>query len=275
MLDQISIRASDASGDEERTASDFQENIFFPSLSLSMSEEQEITKYCLDLMHEYGRTYSSLASCLVSSARPVKVCQNCYGRNNSFQEVFANISTGMGPGNMSCEEVLFRSDRLMLLINLYNYLEDVWTVSECLNCLSKDRGSVSNTTLYFLDLHNQSLSCFEKYKQGNYSKLCVDCRPSYKVLNDFYSKMSNNNSLCIDIEDAMNMTRHLWSTTYKCSLQREENVPVIAVSSFMLFLPLIFYLSNYLHSEQKKRKLMHPRRVKSSHSLKNSQEKYS
>lgn len=55
----------------------------------------------------------------------------------------------------------------------------------------------------------------------------------------------------------MNSTRYSWSKVYNCSLTREENVPVIAVSSFMLFLPLIFYLSNYLHSEQKKRKLMH------------------
>lgn len=55
----------------------------------------------------------------------------------------------------------------------------------------------------------------------------------------------------------MNATRRLWSKTFNCSLKREENVPVIAVSSFMLFLPLIFYLSNYLHSEQKKRKLIH------------------
>lgn len=55
----------------------------------------------------------------------------------------------------------------------------------------------------------------------------------------------------------MNTTRHVWSKTYNCSLKHEENVPVIAVSSFMLFLPLIFYLSNYLHSEQKKRKLIH------------------
>lgn len=55
----------------------------------------------------------------------------------------------------------------------------------------------------------------------------------------------------------MNVTRRLWSKTFNCSLKREENVPVIAVSSFMLFLPIIFYLSNYLHSEQKKRKLIH------------------
>lgn len=54
----------------------------------------------------------------------------------------------------------------------------------------------------------------------------------------------------------MNMTRILWSKNFNCSFPRAETVPVIAVSSFMLFLPIIFYLSSFLHSEQKKRKLI-------------------
>lgn len=39
--------------------------------------------------------------------------------------------------------------------------------------------------------------------QGNYSELCVECKTSYKVLNDLYSNMSKNKSLCIDVEDAV------------------------------------------------------------------------
>lgn len=55
----------------------------------------------------------------------------------------------------------------------------------------------------------------------------------------------------------MNTTHRLWSKSFNCSVPRAETVPVIAVSSFMLFLPIIFYLSSFLHSEQKKRKLIH------------------
>ncbi|KAK3506878.1 hypothetical protein QTP70_030825, partial [Hemibagrus guttatus] len=143
----------------------------------------------------------------------------------------------------------------MVLYNLYSSLENIWLVAECINCLSEH--SVSNTTLYFIDRLNQSQTCFDKYQQVNHTELCVECRTSYKILNDLYSNMSKNRSLCIDVEDAMNATRRLWSKDFKCLLTREENVPVIAVSCFMLFLPLIFYLSSYLHSEQKKRKLIH------------------
>ncbi|KAK2846045.1 hypothetical protein Q7C36_010899 [Tachysurus vachellii] len=254
----------------------FNENSFFSSLSFSLSDsfpgELETTKYCLELLHEFGQTYGSLANCLVSNVRPVKVCQNCYNSYNSFQDVFKNISTG-GPGNKSCHDSLLRSDRLMLLYNLYISFENIWIASECTDCLSEDN-SVSNTTLYFIDRLNQSLTCFEKYQEGNLTELCVECRTSYKILNDLYSNMSGNKTVCIDVEDAMNVTRHLWSKKFKCSLNREENVPVIALCSFMLFLPIIFYLSSYLHSEQKKRKLIHPKRAKSNHSLMNIQDKY-
>ncbi|XP_027003402.1 osteopetrosis-associated transmembrane protein 1 [Tachysurus fulvidraco] len=256
---------------EELKPPAFNENSFFSSLSLSLSAsfpgELETTNYCLELLHEFGQTYGSLAYCLVSNVRPVKVCQNCYNIYNSFQDVFKNISTGTG--NQSCQDSLLRSDRLMLLYNLYISFENTWIASECTGCLSDDKKSVSNKTLYFNDRLNQSLTCFEKY-QGNHTELCVECRTSYKILNDQYSNMS----LCIDVEDAMNVTRHLWSKNFKCSLNREENVPVIALCSFLLFLPIIFYLSNYLHSEQKKRKLIHPSRAKSSHSQMNVQDKY-
>ncbi|MCJ8750052.1 hypothetical protein PDJAM_G00194550 [Pangasius djambal] len=276
ILGESSVHAGGPSRDEELNPPAFKENSYFPSLSLSASfpEELEVTDQCLALLHDFGQRYASLASCLVSNARPVKVCQNCYSGYNSFQEIYTNILNETGPGNVSCQDILLSSDRLMLLSNLYSGIENIWHSSGCHNCLTKDQKGVSNTTLYFFFRHNQSLTCFEKYQQGNQSELCVECRTPYKTLNDLYSKMSNNKSLCIDVEDAMNMTRHLWSKN-NCSLKREDSVPVIAVSSFMLFLPIIFYLSNFLHSEQKKRKLMHPKRAKSNHSLMNIQDKYS
>ncbi|TSL47629.1 Osteopetrosis-associated transmembrane protein 1 [Bagarius yarrelli] len=240
---------------------DFKEARLFSSVPLSLSasfpEELEVSEDCQDLLHDFGQKYASLANCLVSNARPVKVCQNCYSEFNSFQDIYSNISTWMGPGNVSCQDTLLRSDRLMLLYNLYSGVEDIWQTSECTNCLSEDQKLVSNTTHYFIDCLNQSLTCFEKYKQGNHTELCVECRSLYRILNELYSGMSKNKTLCIDVEDAMNMTRRLWSKTFNCLLKREENVPVIVVSGFMLFLPIIFYLSNFLHSEQKKRKLIH------------------
>lgn len=88
MLSEISVHAA------EPKQPAFKENSYFPFLSLvaSFPEELEITDYCLELLHDFGQRYSILSTCLVSNARPVKVCQECYRVYNSFQEIYANIS---------------------------------------------------------------------------------------------------------------------------------------------------------------------------------------
>ncbi|XP_072218266.1 osteopetrosis-associated transmembrane protein 1 isoform X2 [Leuresthes tenuis] len=181
----------------------------------------------------------------------------------------------MGPGNVSCRDSLLRSDRLMLVFQLYSNLNDLWQQSACGQCVTDGFIGLKNDMLFFMATLNQTLTCFDKYKQGNHTELCKNCKSIYRALNELYSGMEENQTLCIDIEDAMNMTRRLWSRNFGCSFPREETVPVIAVSSFMLFLPIIFYLSSFLHSEQKKRKLIHPKRAKSYTTLMNIQDKQS
>ncbi|XP_077367629.1 osteopetrosis-associated transmembrane protein 1 isoform X3 [Festucalex cinctus] len=164
----------------------------------------------------------------------------------------------------------------MVVYLLFSNLNDMWTKSACDNCINDGFQSLTDDTLYFISTLNQTLTCFDRFQQGNHTELCRNCKSAYKSLNELYSGMEKNDTMCIDIEDGMNMTRRLWSKNFKCSFPREETVPVIAVSAFMLFLPIIFYLSSFLHSEQKKRKLIHPKRAKSyASSLVNIQDKQS
>ncbi|XP_042360005.1 osteopetrosis-associated transmembrane protein 1 [Plectropomus leopardus] len=249
---------------------------FSISLLSSFPEDLEISDYCSDLLHIFGQRYVAYVNCLVPAARPVKVCQSCFSSYGSLREIYTNISSDqMGPGNVSCRDSLLRSDRLMLVYLLFSNLKDIWDTSACHNCITEGFQSLTNDTLYFMSTLNQTLTCFEKYQQGNHTELCKDCKNTYRGLNELYGRMEMNQTMCIDIEDAMNMTRRLWSKNFNCSFPREETVPVIAVSSFMLFLPIIFYLSSFLHSEQKKRKLIHPKRAKSYTSLMNIQDKLS
>ncbi|XP_074471461.1 osteopetrosis-associated transmembrane protein 1 [Sebastes fasciatus] len=243
---------------------------------LPFPEDQEISDYCSDLLQIFRKLCVAYVDCLVNASRPVMVCHNCYSSYGSFRNTYYNISSDqMGPGNVSCRDSLLRSDRLMLVYLLYVNLEGIWKKSACDNCIAPGFQSLTNDTLYFMNTLNQTLTCFEKYQQGNHTELCKDCKSSYRSLNEIYGRMENNHTMCIDIEDAMNVTRRLWSKKFNCSFPREETVPVIAVSSFMLFLPIIFYLSSFLHSEQKKRKLIHPKRAKSYSTLMNIQDKLS
>ncbi|XP_054877387.1 osteopetrosis-associated transmembrane protein 1 [Poeciliopsis prolifica] len=246
------------------------------NLLSSFPEDLEISEYCTELLRLFGQRYVAYVNCLVPAARPVRVCQSCSPGYKSLSEVFTNISSDqLGPGNASCRDSILRSDRLMLVFLLYGNLDTIWEKSNCKQCVTTDLKGPNNDTLYYLTLLNQTITCFEKYKEGNHTELCKNCKNTYKGLNDLYSGMEKNSTLCIDLEDSMNMTRKLWSKNFACSVPREETIPVIAVSSFILFLPIILYLSSFLHSEQKKRKLIHPKRAKSHTSLMNIQDKQS
>ncbi|XP_029352552.1 osteopetrosis-associated transmembrane protein 1 [Echeneis naucrates] len=242
----------------------------------SLPESPELTEYCSELLHTFSQRYEAYVGCLIPAARPVQVCRNCSSGYGDLVKVYANISSDQtGPSNVSCKDSLLGSDRLMVVSALYSNVEGLWKSSKCEKCITKELQGPTNSTLYFMSTVSQTLSCFVKYQQGNHTELCKNCKSTYRGLNELYSGMENNDTLCIDLEDMMNMTRILWSKDFGCSLPREEMVPVIAVSSFMLFLPIIFYLSSFLHSEQKKRKLIHPKRAKSYASLMNIQDKMS
>ncbi|XP_010160045.1 PREDICTED: osteopetrosis-associated transmembrane protein 1 [Eurypyga helias] len=193
----------------------------------------------------------------------------------------------------NCAKSILTSDRLQIVVTLSEFFNETWEAANCANCLMNSSEGLTNSTVEFLDLFNKSLTCFEHNLQGqniylppnNYTEVCKNCNETYRMLNDLYNNLQRMNRqggesghaahLCIDVEDAMNITRKLWSRTFNCSVPCSDTVPVIAVSSFILFLPIVFYLSSFLHSKQKKRILILPKRIQSNASLVNIQEKYS
>ncbi|OCT78190.1 osteopetrosis-associated transmembrane protein 1 [Xenopus laevis] len=242
----------------------------FPSYSLAqgLSRDSDI---CLRLLVEFANNSAALSSCLVTNARPVRLCQHCYTEYVQLQTTMQSIETPMQNGTVSCDTSLLQSDRVQVVVILNDFFEQTWEESKCLQCLQNQSQSLLNTTCEFMDMFLSLQTCFKLNmkepivvtQQGNYSSVCRNCSKNYRELNDLYSKLEKEKALCIDLEDAMNSTRILWSKTFNCTVPCTDTVPVIAVSAFILFLPVIFYLSSYLHSEQKKRKLIFPSRIKS------------
>lgn len=78
-----------------------QSPVFHPSLRSQFSlnllsafpEDLEVSDYCVALLAIFGQRYSTYVNCLVSAARPVKVCQNCYGTYDNLMEIYTNISS--------------------------------------------------------------------------------------------------------------------------------------------------------------------------------------
>ncbi|XP_069344403.1 osteopetrosis-associated transmembrane protein 1 [Eulemur rufifrons] len=248
---------------------------------------------CRELLLDFANGSAELTGCLVRSARPVRLCQNCYPLFQQVVSKMDNISRAVGntSESHSCARSLLTADRMQVVVILSEFFNTTWQEANCANCLTNNSEELSNSTVNFLSLFNHTLTCFEHNLQGsahsllqtkNYSEVCKNCREAYKSLSSLYNEMQKMNELenkaepgthlCIDVEDAMNITRKLWSRTFNCSVPCSDTVPVIAVSVFILFLPVVFYLSSFLHSEQKKRKLILPKRLKSSTSFANIQE---
>ncbi|KAF7254060.1 Osteopetrosis-associated transmembrane protein 1 [Varanus komodoensis] len=254
--------------------------------------ESQLEPDCRELLAGFANSSVRLTSCLIRNARPVTLCQNCYHQFRELKERFDNITGAVGnsSGSNHCAKSLLMSDRLQIVSILSGFFTDTWAKANCANCLKKNSEGLSNNTVKFLALFNESLECFEHnlQRQGdyllsnNYTEVCKNCSVTYKKMNDMYNYMQKSgqkeeseeqSNLCIDIEDAMNITRRLWSRTFNCSVPCSDTVPVIAVSSFIFFLPVVFYLSSFLHSKQKKRILIMTKRFQSNTSYVNIQEK--
>lgn len=253
----------------------------------------DLNPECREMLLDFANSSAELTRCLVRSARPVRLCQTCYPL---FQQVAGKMdiisrAVGNTSETPSCARSLLMADRMHIVVLLSEFFNTTWQKANCANCLTNNSEELSNSTVSFLNLFNQTLSCFESNLQGsthsllpprNYSEVCKSCCENYKNLNSLYSEMQKMNELknkaepgthlCIDVEDAMNITRKLWSRTFNCWHPHSDTVPIIAVSVFILFLPIVFYLSSFLHSEQKKRKLILPKRLKSSTSFASIQE---
>ncbi|XP_043860004.1 osteopetrosis-associated transmembrane protein 1 isoform X2 [Dromiciops gliroides] len=207
----------------------------------------ELEPECRELLLDFANSSAELTGCLVRSARPVRLCQNCF---QLFQQVTGkmdNISRAVG--NMSeshnCAKSLLMSDRMQIVVILSQFFNTTWQEANCANCLTNNSEELSNSTIKFLDLFNNTLTCFENNIQGdlisflqqrNYTEVCKNCQEIYKNLSSLYSEMQKLNELknkaepgthlCIDVEDAMNITRKLWSRTFNCSVPCSDTVPL-------------------------------------------------
>ncbi|KAM4042378.1 osteopetrosis-associated transmembrane protein 1 isoform 1-T3 [Anomaloglossus baeobatrachus] len=251
-----------------------------PAYSLAPDPTPDLSQ-CVQLLEEFANNSATLSNCLVSMARPVRLCQHCYKEYAQLKATMSKIGNPIIQNStVTCSTILLRSDRVQVIVELNDFFDKLWSDSKCDNCLEKNGTGVSHNTSEFMNSFDSLIQCFNNTmkeppisSEGNISRVCQICNETYQRLNTMYNGLEKKTGLCIDLEDAMNSTRKLWSKTFNCTLPCTDTVPVIAVSAFILFLPIVFYLSSFLHSEQKKRKLILPKRFKSAASVANIQDK--
>ncbi|CAG0906640.1 unnamed protein product [Darwinula stevensoni] len=74
---------------------------------------------------------------------------------------------------------------------------------------------------------------------------CDRCQDSYRALNHIYADVLGDidaDHICMDIVDAMNMTRMVWSQNLKCTQRNVTAEAPFIVVTCMCILPPLFYL---------------------------------
>ncbi|CAI9563224.1 unnamed protein product [Staurois parvus] len=94
---------------------------------------------CIQILHEFANNSGDLSSCLASMAWPVRVCQHCYKEYAQIKATMNKIGSPLqNSSTVSCGTTLLRSDRVQVIVALYNFFDDVWTASKCASCLQTD-----------------------------------------------------------------------------------------------------------------------------------------
>lgn len=124
---------------------------------------------CRELLLDFANSSAELTGCLVRSARPVRLCQTCYPLFQQVVSKMDNISRAVGntSESQSCARSLLMADRMQIVVILSEFFNTTWQEANCANCLTNNSEELSNSTVYFLNLFNHTLTCFEHNLQGN------------------------------------------------------------------------------------------------------------
>ncbi|KAJ1528612.1 hypothetical protein ONE63_007011 [Megalurothrips usitatus] len=219
------------------------------SLSQTFGESANNQTNCTVLLESYADASASFTFCAVNHARPIRICEKCVTLYHDVYEAHYNIvQVEDGKGNKKCKEQLMNLDRLEVIEDGYNYIEGLWDRASCKSCFeSKNSTMLTNNTINFMNMLNVTHECFNEHKvdDDKYDKtVCKDCETKYCDMNKFYDSLkTEQDNLCMDVVDSMNITRMMWNDKLHCKDKtRKPDVVFLAVSSTVAALPVLFYL---------------------------------
>ncbi|KAK3097758.1 hypothetical protein FSP39_012888 [Pinctada imbricata] len=241
-----------------------------------------ITNPCKEYLSKFSEEAATFVKCAVDKSRPFSLCISCIdsyeGARSMYDKIEQDDNTKGG-----CHTMLLDNDRVQVLHEINKNMKALWDNAVCDACFKSNSINVDNNgtvtytlsqgTVQFLTLYYNTSTCIRKYlnvsEYGGFevesvnSSVCDECRTFYKALNTHFVDMQKASShhVCMDLVDKMNHTRLVWGSTLHCTESYKENMKIIAIGIFMLFLPVIFYVSGRFCGQRKQIKLMTQKRM--------------
>lgn len=188
---------------------------------------------CYFLLESFANASAKFTYCVIRSARPIMICQDCVEAYVLSVEVHRDILKLLDRAGELCKQKLLNLDRLQIVEGGFGYIYNLWKRAKCDSCYemeSEDRPEVlKKEILEILSLKNETDTCIQNHRNetpdGRHvtdPKVCYDCKQQYLKLNAYYNSLEVASPMCMDIIDMMNTTRKVWSVDLGCCLDRKN-----------------------------------------------------
>lgn len=147
-----------------------------------------------------------------------------------------------------CQVMNFRRSKVNPAEMMHDQLVAFWTTSNCQDC--QDR---RNETGEFFKVLDGLDRCIAQEKDQSLSP-CGPCGDSYQEVQTMYEKLAKGHkeTICFDVEDRMNQTRHRWSAEFNCCKNKQHSKRTfIGAASAFCSVPVLFYAVMYFVTRRK------------------------
>ena len=212
----------------------------------------ELSDHCKGLLANFSGTVSTYLECMTYFSKPAKLCQTCQYKLTEVERAYRDIRDDST--EPVCPTLLLSSDSLHMIAREYEHAQYVWKIADCDYCynnpdMKSGEWTFSNTTNEFFNLFNRTIDCFAAFlpinktnSTGGNPGLCSNCSLEYAYLDHmFLSTFQFDNNICIDIFEAMNYTRIVWSRQYQCYARKRNLAEMVPIISLLLTIPFFFY----------------------------------
>lgn len=230
-----------------------QETLAEVLLSMGDVPMENITDTCRFIMQHMAEQGSAFTGCLLSHARPFRMCEMCIVYYTHFTHLYQDLLN-----DQRCAPVLLLADRMQVLTTVYSTFTSTWSQADCSKCYESVEENVTTgevlfnytaDTLMFQEMHANVTQCFnvsDTIDSRGENAVCKNCRSIYKKMNDKYSALQSNSNghICMDLVDMMNYTRLMWSSKFKCTRPRPDASIVITLCVIIFVITILLYLTS-------------------------------
>lgn len=226
---------------------------------------------CKEILDDLANSSSALTACMLEKSLPwFMSCRKCVHHFQQMQSVYSRLERSDLDKNVSCRDVFFYGAKINLVEEVYEDALRVWQLPDCAACFQEKTDvngewKLKNITGEFFRRFAEYANCREGHFP-NATDLCRECRPPYEKTKRFFSTHFelSQKSICMDVSDTWNKTQREWSVRFHCHVSARDLFLLGTFTSFVLVLPVIFYLSIYLNSETQRQSFARMKRASES-----------